>query len=296
MTAIARILAATDLSAPARHAVQRAAIQAAACDAGLDLLHVVETGAMDSLRQLLGVAAGELDTRIRDQSADALRQLAEDIATRLGRRPATHVAEGRVLSAIMEHVEATDADLVVLGTQGANFMRHWVLGATAERLLRKTARPILAVRQMAREPYDSVLVPVDFSAWSDNALALARAIAPGARLVLMHAYQVPFESHLRLAGIGEDDIQGHREAARRGALEKLDELATRAGLGAGDVQLVAAHGPAVSRILEQAEERDADLIVLGKHGAGMVEELLLGSVTKHVLADARQDVLIAQPH
>lgn len=60
--------------------------------------------------------------------------------------------------------------------------------------------------------------------------------------------------------------------------------------------IVAAHGPAVARILEHAEERDADLIVLGKHGAGMVEELLLGSVTKHVLADARQDVLIAQPH
>lgn len=40
-------------------------------------------------------------------------------------------------------------------------------------------------------------------------------------------------------------------------------------------------------ILEQGEELGADLIALGKHGAGMAEELLLGSVTKHVLAQAR---------
>ena len=37
----------------------------------------------------------------------------------------------------------------------------------------------------------------------------------------------------------------------------------------------------------------ADLIVLGKHGTGMVEELLLGSITTHVLAQARPDVLVA---
>jgi nucleotide-binding universal stress UspA family protein len=33
-------------------------------------------------------------------------------------------------------------------------------------------------------------------------------------------------------------------------------------------------------------------VVLGKHGASMTEELLLGSVTKHVLSQARADVLI----
>lgn len=45
-------------------------------------------------------------------------------------------------------------------------------------------------------------------------------------------------------------------------------------------------------ILEQEEEQGADLIVMGKHGTGMTEELLLGSVTKHVLGRARADVLV----
>ena len=40
------------------------------------------------------------------------------------------------------------------------------------------------------------------------------------------------------------------------------------------------------------QEYDADLIVVGKHGTHITEELLLGSVTKHVLAEAQGDVLV----
>jgi len=40
------------------------------------------------------------------------------------------------------------------------------------------------------------------------------------------------------------------------------------------------------------QEYDADLIVIGKHGTNFTEELLLGSVTKHVLAESQGDVLV----
>ncbi|NTV95478.1 MAG: universal stress protein, partial [Thiobacillus sp.] len=45
-------------------------------------------------------------------------------------------------------------------------------------------------------------------------------------------------------------------------------------------------------VLEQEELQAPDLIVVGKHGRHAGEELLLGSVTKHVLAEARCDVLV----
>ena len=49
----------------------------------------------------------------------------------------------------------------------------------------------------------------------------------------------------------------------------------------------------VSRvILAKEEELSADLIVIGKHGRSMVEEWLLGSVTRHVLAGSKCDVLV----
>lgn len=40
------------------------------------------------------------------------------------------------------------------------------------------------------------------------------------------------------------------------------------------------------RIIELKQEQNCDLIVMGRHGESALEELLLGSVTKHVLAES----------
>jgi nucleotide-binding universal stress UspA family protein len=47
------------------------------------------------------------------------------------------------------------------------------------------------------------------------------------------------------------------------------------------------------RIVEAELAQDCDLVVLGKHGQSATEELLLGSVTKHVLAEGSADVLVS---
>ena len=57
-------------------------------------------------------------------------------------------------------------------------------------------------------------------------------------------------------------------------------------------------GPAVLGVVTAQDQIDllaqvdADLLVVGKHGSHIAEELLLGSVTKHVLAEAQGDVLV----
>jgi len=53
------------------------------------------------------------------------------------------------------------------------------------------------------------------------------------------------------------------------------------------------HGAATLHILEQEQMIDPDLIVMGKHGQSALAELLLGSVTQHVLAYSSSDVFIA---
>jgi len=171
-------------------------------------------------------------------------------------------------------------------------MRHWLLGATAERLLRKTRHPILVVREAPRQAYSTVLLPVDFSAWSVRAIDLARRISPQARLLLLHACELPFEGKMRFAGSEEDTIRQHRETIHREALARLDEIATDAGLTPAQWRPLVAHADPTDYILEQEEVQGADLIVMGKHGIGMTEELLLGSVTKHVLSQSHADVLV----
>ena len=55
-----------------------------------------------------------------------------------------------------------------------------------------------------------------------------------------------------------------------------------------------ARGPVGRRVVETANEMDADLIVVGSHGHGRLEELLLGSVSDAVARQARCSVLIVR--
>lgn len=293
MIRLQTLLAATDFSAPSRHAALRAAMLAAEAEARLELVHILEKNALEELRRLFAEEGEVMQERIRSQAHEALAQLAADIGEPLGISAGKHLLEGAVLGSIIEQANILNASLLVVAARGASFMRHWLLGATAERLLRKTLHPILVVKQQPHEAYRSVLVPVDFSHWSMDAIRLAKAVAPQAEFILLHAYEAPFESKMRFAGVEDEVIQRFRDIAATEARTRLQQAADAAGISRENWRAIVVHGDVAPRILEQEEEQGADLIVIGKHGAGMTDELLLGSVTKHVLSQANCDVLVS---
>lgn len=293
MKPLARILAATDLSAPARHAVERGFRIAAAARADYCVMHALELDAMDALRAWLGDDLTNAKQKLEEQARETLLQQLADPARSHGVAAQTLIVAGTPLVRIVEQADALAADLLVLGARGGDFLRHYLLGSTASRLLRKSRRqPVLIVKQAAHEAYRRALIPVDFSPLSVRAIELARQVAPGADIVLLHAYEAPFEGKLTYAGVEEAVIQQYRVAAREEALRNIRRIAMEAGLAIGDYSPLVVHGDPSLRVIEQEQERDCDLIVMGKHGASITEDLLLGSVTKHVLEEAQSDVLV----
>ncbi|MDZ7857729.1 universal stress protein [Sphaerotilus sp.] len=293
MTPRDHIVAATDFSAPARHAVDRAARLAHETGAALTLMHVLPGGALQELRQWLG-AGHAMEQQLHDSTRQQLRQLADELkATRQVTAQTVH-SIGSVLDDILVEASVLDAALVVLGARGAGFMRRMVLGSTSERLLRRTTRPVLVVRQTPHAPYRRVLVALDFSPWSAQAIRLARRMAPHARLLLLlHVYQVPFEEKLQFAGVDTATIDHYRQQARTEATRRVHALAAASGLKPGHWEPCIVEGDASQRILEHEQDKDCDLVVLGKHGQSAAEDLLLGSVSKHVLAEGSTDVLVS---
>jgi nucleotide-binding universal stress UspA family protein len=293
MDNLKRLLAATDLSAPARHAAMRAGFISRETGASLDLVHVAETSALERLRHLVVEMPAAVERRMLDAAREEMETLAATLTRLYDVAAGVRVASGSPLAEIAATAEAGDADMLVLGFRGAGFMRHLLLGSTAERMIRKSRRPTLVVKQAAHEAYRNVLVPVDFSCHSLKAIRHARALAPGAGIILMHAFEVPFEGKLRYAGVDESMIHRYLAASREEALNKLQVLRAEAGHAAHDARLMVVHGDPSQQIVEQEQEQDCDLIVVGKHGESMVEELLLGSVTKHVLTESQCDVLVS---
>lgn len=292
MTQLGPILAGTDFSAPARHAADRAARLAHQTGAPLTLMHVQSGGALDALRQWLGPDHA-MEQHLRDDAARELRALASELHAHRRVTVRAVNATGSVLDEMGREADALDAALLVLGARGAGFLRRMVLGSTCERMLRRTVRPLLVVRHTPHEAYRRVLVAVDFSPWSARAIALARQVAPHARLLLFHAYHVPFEEKLHFAGVDPATIEAYRRQAHADATQRMHVLAATNGLQMGAWEPLVVQGDASQRIIELEQEKDCDLVVLGKHGQSAAEDLLLGSVSKHVLAEGSTDVLVS---
>jgi nucleotide-binding universal stress UspA family protein len=286
------ILAATDFSGPAHHAVDRAARLAHETGAALTLMHVLPGGALQDLRQWLGNGHA-VEQQLHDNAQQQLRQLADELKAMRQVNAQTVHSIGSVLDDIISEASGQGAALVVLGARGAGFMRRLVLGSTSERLLRRTARPLLVVRQKPHEPYQRVLVALDFSPWSAQAIAVARQVAPQARLLLFNAFQVPFEEKLHFAGVDPGTVEGYRQQARAHATQRTHDMAADSGLQSGVWEPCIVEGDASQRILEAEQNKDIDLVVLGKHGQSATADLLLGSVSKHVLAEGSTDVLVS---
>lgn len=295
MTHLATILAVTDFSPPARHAADRAARLAHETGAALTLMHVLSGGALQELRQWLGTGHS-VEQLLHDDAQRSLGALAAELQAHRHVTARSVMAGGSVLDEIGRESDLLDASLLVMGARGAGFMRRMVLGSTSERLLRRTSRPVLVVRQTPHEPYRRVLLALDFSPWSAHAITLARHVAPHARLVLFNAFQVPYEEKLHFAGVDAATIDHYRAQARADATQRLHALAAASGLKPGEWDPCIVEGNASQRIVELEQEMDCDLVVLGKHGRSATEDLLLGSVSKHVLAEGSTDVLVSTAH
>lgn len=142
--------------------------------------------------------------------------------------------------------------------------------------------------------FTRILVPTDFSAPSDAALATAKDLATrfGASLHIVHVLEDPYA----VATYSADTLgylpPGIKDSWQREAEKNLNALLTpseRAQFAATTTVLFG--GAAAREIVEHALNNHIDLIVMGTHGRGGVAHLLLGSVTERIVRTAACPVL-----
>jgi len=258
----------------------------------LTLVHILPAPPVTKIREWLGASSAR-EQKVCDAARRQLRQLASELTSVRRVEFDIEAAAGSAPDEIVRAAERVDARLLVLGAHGAGFLRRLVLGTTSQRLVRRTDRPLLVVRQTANRSYRRVLVAVDFSPQSRHALILARRVAPNAKLVILTVFEVPFEGKIRFAGVDDATFEIYRQRARARALRQLHALAHEAGLSPSQWELSVVEGDASRRIVEQEQSRNCDLVVLAPHSQSAVADLLLGSVTRHVLAEGHVDVLLS---
>lgn len=293
-------LAATDFSRRAEAALRRAAALARLHNASLEILHVVPHTLVGDTWALLAdywrsrLTSADAD-RARALAADRLGETAAALAAETGLPVARHLAEGQPAQSIAARAAALGAELLVVGAHGEHGLRELFAGSTMQKLLHLAGCPVLVIRQWPVAPYDEVLLPTDFSAPALEAARVARRLFPGVRPCLFHAYELPYESLMRYAAVAEETIEAQRRDAGNRLREALAGFAHSAGFAPDGARLRIAHGYPPVRLLEAAQDLNADLIVIATHGRSGLAGALLGSVALRVALEARCDVLFVRP-
>ena len=133
---------------------------------------------------------------------------------------------------------------------------------------------------------EHILVGFDGSENALRALEEALDVAkPETRITLVAAAQPSAPSGQALP----DGAEGLEE--RRHELEDARQRLAELGR---DVEVVAVAGAPADVLVEEAERRRADLIVVGRRGLNGAERLVMGSVSSKVARTARCSVLIAR--
>jgi len=285
------IVAASDFSPSADLAVERAAKMAQHLQSELRLLHVFNDSIWASVRNVYDLErwlGGDPTLGARER----LSQQASDLSRRFGIEVVAHTLHGDPTEQISAHAVAANARLLVLGESGESLLGEMLLGGTVQKILDRARLPVLVVRTPVSKNYARVLVASDFSAASRHAAQLALDFCAEAQHLLLHAYVVPMEGRMRMAGATDEDINRYRDQELERSRVAMQEFLRGIG-GAYSHRLV--HGFPVDSILEGVKRNDIDLLVLGKHAGGVLGERLLGSVPQNVLHHVSCDVMLVPP-
>jgi nucleotide-binding universal stress UspA family protein len=249
--------------------------------ASLHLFHVID---------YLATPPAYLDQYIEEEKKAAEEKLAE-ISKGLSTAGAgvdSRVIVGRLQASFEAAVTKTGADLLILG-----FASHALRRSSSEKLIKGLQMPMLVVRGKKSEAavgditIRKILCPVDFSAISNKALQSSRELAQAfsSDLEVMHVIPEAVVKKMRTLVTREIASKEVYEQEKKRFEDFLSPFPF-------EKTVILDQGEPHKRIVEHAQRNDIDLIVIGARGLGLIQGMLIGSVTDAVLKSSPCPVFV----
>lgn len=222
--------------------------------------------------------------------ATALQYL-EGIAEPLreqGARVRSVVQTGSPADTILRVAGEEKTSLIAMSTHGRTGIRRWVFGSVAEKILRASRVPVLAVRSFLGTGPDASRTP-------PSELALKRILVPVDSENLSLEVISPV---VELAGLFGSQVilvhicEGVKCTVPVDQMAAAHEKLRKAGISAEPVM---EQGDPALGILQACEARQADLIAMTTHGRAGFARWMLGSVTEKVLRSSVVPLLVVRP-
>jgi nucleotide-binding universal stress UspA family protein len=229
----------------------------------------------------------------------------KECAQRLGSHCATGKSKGvsiesvisRGFSAadlILDHIAQNDDDLVVMGTHGRTGLSKWLIGSVAQKVIQHSPVPLVTIhKEYKKHKIKNMLVPVDFSDYSKKAVEYGIEIAKAFQAKLHVLFVVTMGDHPEYYNVAWEPFLKENPQFKKDIKQRLIDFT---GLPEAEAAYDVVEGKAHQQIKEYAERHPMDLIVMGRHGTGALEHLLMGSTTERVVQISPFPVLTVPGH
>jgi nucleotide-binding universal stress UspA family protein len=275
-TSFKKILVATDYTELSENAVTAASSLCQRQNASLILLHVVKNAPADAPQEEFHLTL-DYTREMKTIAKNELKNLAESIRNKYGIGVEEIVSYGEVVKEINRIVQEKNPDLVLIGTHGASGFRRFFIGSTAYRVIKHTRFPVMTIPGEGDwTKFRNILFPIRLI---PDALKKYDYIRPILR---------KDHSTLHLLGLTTDSEMNEMNEVM-GLEEKLE-----ARLQEDQVDFNITYHRCTNyadKILEVADEKSPDLIVIIATIDKTKGEFFIGPFSQQILNHAKVPVL-----
>ncbi|MCW5936844.1 MAG: universal stress protein [Fimbriimonadaceae bacterium] len=236
-------------------------------------------------------------TQLRENGLRATRQAVETLES-MGFKAEGEVGFGDSVTVLRHAAEKKKADLIVVGFEHDDAFTAFLGGSVSRGLaMRSPCSLLIAKKDVPHDGPLNVVLATDHSDYTNRCIETLLEDRPTGigKVTVVAVYRGPGGN---LAGLDGDAMLKVSDAIGnlRQRVEEMNQaLVERLKPWVADVDSVVLEGHANLKIRELAQERNADLIIVGAQGHGFLERLFVGSVAFDMVENAPQNLLLLRP-
>ncbi|MCE9624701.1 MAG: universal stress protein [Deltaproteobacteria bacterium] len=290
MPNLRKILVAFDFSENSRQALGTAIQLSRRYGSELLVMTVIERSPDDAVLKLMDIPK-DVESQLRKKIDEEIHSAIPE-SDRAKIRFEARVHQGKASLEIVLEVDKEKPDLVVMGTKGRTGLKHVFLGSVAEQVVRRASAPVWVCRGTESTLPKRILVPVDFSDYSRQAMDLGIQWAKSleAEVFVLNVVDSRDLYFLDPLGFGIRPSMG--EDLKKQAEQQLKEWTKEATF---PVKAEARLGIPVSEIQDCIQKNSIDLVLISTHGRTGLKNMLIGSVAEQTVRYSSCSVMTICP-
>jgi len=189
---------------------------------------------------------------------------------------------GKAFSEILQFADEIKPDLIIMGVHESYGIEKFFIGSNTWRVIEGKKFPVLTIRKKIEKEFKKIIVPLDLSKISFNAIPYARFFKKkfNSNIYFLHILVI-LESMAKW-----ESAKKMEEEIKKKMEEEIEK----------DEEIIVEKAPdAVSGILKIQKDLEADFIIMTTHGRGGIEKALFGSVTERIIRESEIPVLSIPP-